>query len=116
MSETRTIEALVGPFRHSIITLPKADADKAIKDGWARDPFNPFEPVADVDHAKALEAAETAAVKIRGGDEPEAKAKPAAKEEKASEAKPADDKGSYTTRDLEPKKGPGRPAKATDEE
>lgn len=100
MSETRTIEALVGPFRHSIITIDKADADRAIKDGWARDPFNPFVPVADVDSVKALAAAEAAAKKIRG--EPDkAKDKPApAKEEKQAEPKPAPERGMYETRDL----------------
>jgi hypothetical protein len=99
MSETRTIEALMGPFRHSIITIDKADADKAIKDGWARDPFNNFAEPVEVDSEKALAAAEAAAKKIRG--EPEAKpAKSAPKEEKQAAPKPAAERGAYETRDV----------------
>lgn len=100
MSETRTIEALMGPFRHSIITIDKAAADKAIKDGWARDPFDNFAERVEVDHAKALAAAEAAAVIIRGEAKPKAETKPAPKEEKQAEAKPAPERGAYETRDV----------------
>lgn len=74
-SETKRIEALYGPYAGSQIDIPTADADQAIADGWARDPFAPpaepsDEPV-EYDreaHEKAIEAAEKAARKFRGED------------------------------------------------
>jgi len=69
MAEQKLIAALYGPFSG----LVKVDADIAeqgIKDGWARDPFEPYEPPKDFDMAKALAAADKAARKIRGEEEP----------------------------------------------
>src|SRR5262245_52536878 len=88
--ETKEIEGTVGPYAGQRLTLPAADADAAIADGWARDPFAPLDPNAeppklltDEERQKVLEAANKAASKLRGeepADEPP-KPKPAAKAE-----------------------------------
>ena len=88
--ETKRIEALYGPYRGQHLDLPAADADQAIKDGWARDPY--AEPSAEVQaldpekQEKATAAAEKAARKLRGEDEPPA-AEPAAEEKTEQSAK-----------------------------
>jgi len=93
-AETKRVEALFGPFAGSQMDIATADADAAIADGWARDPFapppDPNEPQKEFsaeDHAKVIEAAEKAARKIRGEDqEDELKAKKGAKKGKDTNA------------------------------
>lgn len=94
-SETKRIEATHGPYRGTQLDLPTADAEQAIKDGWARDPFAAIDPNAepvefDQDkHDKAEAAAEKAVRKMRGEDEPaDERKRPAADNE---QKKPAED-------------------------
>lgn len=99
-SETKRIEATHGPYAGAQIDVPTADADSAIADGWAFDPYaevdpnpnaEPKEITAD-DNARALAAAETAARKFRGEAEPP---KPApARSAKAAPASDAADRTS----------------------
>lgn len=83
----KLVEATAGPYRGQRLTLPIADADQAVKDGWAKDPF--AAPPTDEELAEAKlpteeerlkveEAAAKAARKLRGEEEPAAE-KPAAK-------------------------------------
>ena len=74
-NETKRVEALYGPYAGTQIDIPAADADAAIADGWARDPFATPDPKAkpvewtQEAHDKAMVAAEKAARKLRGEDE-----------------------------------------------
>jgi hypothetical protein len=77
-SETKRVEAIAGPWAGRQIDLPSADADQAIADGWARDPFAPpADPNAEPEefdqekHDTMTAAAEKAARKIRGEKEPD---------------------------------------------
>lgn len=76
-AETKRIEALFGPYAGGHIDLPTADANQAIADGWARDPYAEPDPDAkpiewtDELHASVNAAAAKAARKIRGEPEPE---------------------------------------------
>ena len=67
MSDTdaRQIEATVGPYRGQRLTVSAADADAAIADKWAIDPFAPVEhepdeapePLSEEERVSAHEAA-----------------------------------------------------------
>jgi hypothetical protein len=99
--ESRQIEATLGPYRGQRLTVPTADADRAIADGWATDPFAPpVEPKeqTEEERASAIEAAEKAARKLRGEEEGEAK--PKAKGPKSeTRAMEADAGEPYATRE-----------------
>ncbi|MDX0609391.1 hypothetical protein [Sinorhizobium medicae] len=101
---TKHVEALFGPYAGRIIALDEADAKSAISDGWARDPYDPAAETKEVDHNKAAAAAEKAARKLRGEDEP---SKPKAKQEQPATEKaatPEPEKGAtYKTRQSETK-------------
>ena len=109
--ETKRIEALFGPLAGSIMDIPTADADAAISDGWARDPF--ATPSAEDEqkqkewsaetHEKVIEAAEKAARKIRG-EEDDLKAR------KGSGNKKAADKSEDTNADTQAAVGKAREA------
>ena len=110
--ETKRIQANYGPFAGQQIDLPTEDADAAIADGWASDPFAPVDPKAEPPefnqerHDAILVAAEKAGRKIRGEAEPgnDKPRKPAGKREKSDadaedRAMEADKPGSgYETR------------------
>jgi hypothetical protein len=106
--ETKVIEATAGPYAGQRLTVPAADADAAIKDGWAIDPFAAVDPDAEPPPAqteeermKTSEAAAKAARKLRGEDDAEkADKKPASKEKSLEADKPA---SSYETRSTMPK-------------
>jgi hypothetical protein len=107
--ETKVIEAIAGPYKGQRLTLPTADADQAIDDGWAKDPFEPVDPDAEPPefdqeaNDAMIVAAEKAARKMRGEEDEDAKGKKAkaakddaAAKDKAMEAdKPA---AGYSTR------------------
>jgi hypothetical protein len=64
--ETRQIQVLLGPYRDHRLTVSSADADAAINNHWAVDPFQPAEPddkphppLSDEERTAALEAATT---------------------------------------------------------
>lgn len=79
-SGPQMIEAIAGPYAGQRLQMEPADAAKAIADGWAVDPFAPppteeelakrKEPTEE-DRLKSTEAADKAARKLRGEDEPE---------------------------------------------
>lgn len=112
--ETKRIEALYGPYR-GFLDVPADVAAQAIKDGWARDPYAP--PAAPDAPAptqeqidKAIIAAEKAARKLRGEDEPKAKEKAKAKAGEETKSYEAGSTGEgYETREAARK--PGRPPK-----
>jgi hypothetical protein len=101
--ETVLIEATVGPYAGQRLQVDPATAKQAIADGWARDPFaevgEPKEMI-DEDRAKVAEAANKAARKLRGEDEPDTGRK--AKETKTLEAD--DPAAGYETRSTSKKK------------
>lgn len=97
--EPKMIQAVAGPYAGQRLTMPKVEAEAAIADKWAIDPFAPIAEAKDPKDAKDASAkdmsederaqikakAEQAARKLRGEtDEPD---KPAADES----AKPADE-------------------------
>lgn len=91
--ETKRIEALHGPYAGQHLDLPAADADQAIADGWARDPFAAAsdKPIPDFDaekHDKMLVAAQKASRKLRGEDEPKDPKDRSDQKEPAAKAKP----------------------------
>jgi len=62
--ETRQIQVLLGPYRDHRLTVSAADAETAINDHWAVDPFHvaepdeePHPPLSDEERTHALEAA-----------------------------------------------------------
>lgn len=94
---TKRIEALLGPYAGSHLDLPAGDADQAIADGWARDPYAPpsAKPAA-IDTGKALAAAEKAIRKLRGetvDPEPPHAPTPAPKAQEPYRQRPAADAG-----------------------
>lgn len=96
---TKHVEALFGPYAGHIIALEEADAKSAIADGWARDPYHQAAEPKKIDVEKAAKAAEKAARRLRGEEEP--KARPEA-EKKAASPEP-DKGGTYKTRQSEAK-------------
>lgn len=95
--ETKRVRATLGEFAGREIDMPAADADQAISDGWAVDPFapppeTPEEPMSAEDQEKAVEASSKAIEKLRAGGEPEKEAKG----KKA--ATPEPETGGYKTR------------------
>lgn len=87
MAEEKMIEATAGPYAGQRISIPAGDADQAITDGWARDPFATPDPKAkpkEWDMEKVGAAAEKAARKLRGEDIGKDK-KPAAKAASAAD-------------------------------
>jgi len=59
------IDVIMGPYRNQRLTMPAAEAQTAINDHWARDPYSgvPYgeghEPLDDEHRAEALTAANT---------------------------------------------------------
>lgn len=126
--ETKRIEGLHGPYAGKHIDLPSADADAAISEGWARDPYaaiDPSKPQPEFNAEKydaMLVNAEKAARKIRGEDDKKAedrgktkspdrakntgvpmegasRSSPAStKSDEAASSKPLGDTSSYQTR------------------
>ena len=98
MSELKRVQATHGPYRGTQIDLPVADAEQAIADGWAIDPFAPVDPNAeppefDQDKQdKAEAAAEAAARKLRGEEDAET-----SKPKSGKTAKKADDDETTTS-------------------
>jgi hypothetical protein len=98
--ETKQIMPMLGPYAGQRISVPIADADKALADGWASDPFAaepaPLRELTPDEHFEATKEAELYARKWRGEEVPEAG--PQTKtEKKAMEARPGAD---YETREM----------------
>lgn len=102
-SETKRIQPTHGVYANTHIDIPTADAEAAIADGWAIDPYAEVDPnpraepkeFSAEDHANATAAADRYTRKLRGEPEPD-EAKPA----KKAEAKSSDASGDagYQTR------------------
>jgi hypothetical protein len=79
--EPAVVHVVAGPYAGQRLTMPKADADAAIADKWATDPNAPppkegekeAKPLTEEEHAEIKAKAETAARKLRGEPEPDAK-------------------------------------------
>lgn len=106
---TKLVRAIYGPQR-GLFSLEDADADAAIKAGWAVDPYTAYEIAADFDVEKATKAAEAFAAKqLKAAEAPAEKPVAAKKEEakveatKASEPLKTTDDASYATRVSKPK-------------
>src|SRR5580765_1709815 len=64
--ETRQIQVLMGPYRDNRLTVSAADAESAINNHWAVDPFHvaaldeePHPPLSEEERTAALDAANT---------------------------------------------------------
>lgn len=77
-SESKQVLVTHGAYAGQRLTMPAGDADSAVRDGWAVDPFaaplsdeerakRPLET--DEERAKRAEAADKAGRKLRGEDE-----------------------------------------------
>lgn len=113
--DVKRVQPLYGPYAGQQLDMPAADADAAIADGWAIDPFAPPAETKELsaeERDQVVEKADKAARKLRGEEQPaqDAGKKPTtatptaaeAKETKSLEAeKPA---GAYQTRSTIPPK------------
>lgn len=111
--ELKTIEGLYGPYAGKRLTVSPADAEQAIADRWAKDPFAPVEEpkegeelklLTDEERQEILDKAEKAAKKLRGEEE-EGEDKPAAEKK----AMAAEESQGYQTRDA--RSQPAQPTK-----
>lgn len=109
--DSQIIEPSAGPYKGQRISVSAAEAKRAIKEKWARDPFAVDEAqdgddaqaqVDDAEMAKRNERAEAAAKRWRGDEQ-----------QRERELQPASAGVSYETRDGEPEHAAkrGRPAK-----
>jgi hypothetical protein len=107
----KQVEALYGPYAGAIISIDEKDAEKALEDGWARDPYDPknaahIDLAANpntVDVEEATKAAEKFAAKIRGeAEEGQKKPKPARPAASENRASTAGQSANYQTRDSKP--------------
>lgn len=76
--ETKVIEPQFGPYAGRRMTVQAAEADQAISEGWARDPFGPApdpdEPSKEVpaeEQAEMIKKATAAGKRWRGEEEPD---------------------------------------------
>ena len=122
--ETKQIQVLMGPYRDHRLTVSAADAESAINNHWAVDPFEvhepdhePHPPLSAEERTAALEAAQTWAqlqwdtAQQVPPPEPPPEGTPTArsKRQEQRDMKPDEASGSYATRDtLE--RPPKRPA------
>jgi len=106
--ETRQIQVLMGPYRDNRLTVSSADAESAINNHWAVDPFelpdpdHQHPPLTEEERTAALEAATTwaqaqwdAAQQIG-----EPKTPPAEGTAVRRDMKPDDASGRYPTRNI----------------
>lgn len=86
--DKKMIEPLMGPYAGQRIEVDAADAEQAIADGWAKDPFAPpsDKPAPEIDQEKAAAAAAKAARKLRGEPDPSTGSGPASESETAAES------------------------------
>lgn len=115
MADYKDTVHLYGPLSGTRVTMPAADADAAIADGWAYDPYIPREAADEVatwEESHALnEKAAIAVAKLRGEDHFEPTGKSKTRDMQAGSG------GTYQTRSAEAepeKRGPGRPRKTED--
>src|SRR5262245_13785830 len=58
----KEVEAILGPYRGQRLTMLDADADAAVNDHWARDPYappeDPHDPLTEQERTDALAAAQ----------------------------------------------------------
>lgn len=108
MPDVKRIRPIWGEFADQNIDLPVADADQAIADGWAFDPYDetPREPVpilTDGERAAMEEHSKKAIAKLRGEEYFEPQTEPHSSKKgakgKALTADDEDDDGKYQTRD-----------------
>lgn len=106
---SKLVRAIYGPTT-GLVTLEDAEAEAAIKDGWAVDPYTAYEFPAGFDVEKATKAAVKAHEKRNKPAAPAAEEKPAPKKAeekvestKADEPMKTTDDASYKTRVSKPK-------------
>ena len=108
--ETKQIQVLLGPYRDHRLTVSAADADAAINNHWAVDPFHvaapdeePHPPLSDEERTAALEAATTWAQAqwdtAQGVTPPPPEPPITRAKEEHRDMTPEDTSGDYTTRD-----------------
>lgn len=97
----KEIEAILGPYRGNRLTMPAAEAQNAINDHWARDPYSedpPHDALTEEERAHALEAATAwrdAQLAASQGEEPPPDPAP---EGGATRAMQSEGGGGYKTR------------------
>jgi hypothetical protein len=93
--ETKRVEVFMGPYRNTLLNMRTAEADAAINEHWARDPFAPYDAehgaLSEQERADALAAA-TAWAQTQW--------------ETAGAGEPPPPEGGATRRNM----GPGKPA------
>ena len=100
--DTREVEALLGPYRGNRLTMTAADAQNAINDHWAYDPYDAHEehdPLTDDERTHALEAAvawRDAQLAAAAGETPPDPPPESGGESRAM--KPEHERGGYKTR------------------
>jgi hypothetical protein len=113
--EPAMVQATVGPYAGQRLTMSRADADAAIADKWAIDPFAPpktpeqqkeaedMKPPTEKEAAEIKAKAEKAARKLRGEPEPDESDKDKSKAA-ATRDMAADRPAPYATRSSPPAK------------
>jgi hypothetical protein len=115
--ETKQIQVILGPYRDHRLTVSAADAEAAINDHWAIDPFHvaepdeePHPPLSEEERTHALEAATTWAqlqwdtAQQKPPEPPPPEGTPVRRDMKPDEAS-----GRYPTRGISEPKPPKRP-------
>jgi len=116
--EIRQIQVLLGPYRDHRLTVSAADADAAINNHWAVDPFHvaapdeePHPPLSDEERQAALEAATTwaqtqwdTAQQVPPPDPPPPEGTPITRAKRERDMKPDESSGNYATRDADDRK------------
>lgn len=136
--ETRLVNVTHGPYAGGRLTLPKGEAESAISEGWAVDPFAEKPPrfewegpppetltdeqrkqlrerdepkqLSDEERSKVIEKAEQAAKKLRGEDEESVKKRH--EEQQRAMTAGQSHGGSYETRQAQPQQPQPQPPQA----
>lgn len=102
--ETTAVHVTHGPYAGQRLTMNKSEADAAISEGWAIDPFKPVDPEKELkqpteeERAHVLEKAEHAVAKLRGEEKDKSENK---EKDHEKSMKPREESG-YETRDVKP--------------
>ena len=111
--EIRHIQVLLGPYRDHRLSVSAADAESAINNHWAVDPFHvaepdeePHPPLSDEERTAALEAATAwaqlqwdTAQQVKPPAPPDPPITRAKKPDEKRDMAPDEPSGRYTTRD-----------------
>jgi hypothetical protein len=121
--ETKQIMVLLGPYRDHRLTVSAADAETAINDHWAIDPFHvaepdeePHPPLSEEERTHALEAAQTWAQLQWDTAQQKPPDPPPEGTPVRRDMKPDDTTGRYPTRNIPDQVEPPKPPKRPDDD